>query len=81
MKTVYIQTDGCQMNVYDSTRTVDLLKQTHGLQVVDTPETADLLLLNTCSIRERAQEKVFSTLGRFRELKEERHLKTSLLIP
>ena len=72
MKTVYIQTDGCQMNVYDSTRTVDLLKQTHGLQIVDTPETADLLLLNTCSIRERAQKKVFSTLGRFRELKEER---------
>jgi tRNA-2-methylthio-N6-dimethylallyladenosine synthase len=72
MKTVYIQTDGCQMNVYDSTRTVDLLKQTHGLQVVDKPESADLLLLNTCSIRERAQEKVFSTLGRFRELKEER---------
>lgn len=72
IKTVYIQTDGCQMNVYDSNRTIDLLKQTHGLQVVDNPETADLLLLNTCSIREKAQEKVFSTLGRFRELKLER---------
>lgn len=58
------------MNVYDSNRTFDLLKTTHNLTPVNTPEEADLILLNTCSIREKAQEKVFSELGVFRELKE-----------
>jgi tRNA-2-methylthio-N6-dimethylallyladenosine synthase len=72
MKTVYIKTHGCQMNEYDSNRMLDLLKTTHGLTQVDTPEEADLLLLNTCSIREKAQEKVFSELGRWRPLKEKR---------
>jgi len=72
MKTVYIKTHGCQMNVYDSSRMLDLLKTTHGLERVETPEEADLLLLNTCSIRERAQEKVFSELGVFRPFKEKR---------
>lgn len=71
MKNVYIETHGCQMNEYDSSRMFDLLK-THGLQKVDSPDTADLLLLNTCSIREKAQEKVFSELGRWRALKEKR---------
>lgn len=72
MKTVYIKTHGCQMNEYDSNRMVDLLKSTHGLTQVETPEEADLILLNTCSIREKAQEKVFSELGRWRPLKEKR---------
>lgn len=60
------------MNEYDSTRMLDLLKATHGLEPVDSPEKADLLLLNTCSIREKAQEKVFSELGRLRPFKEKR---------
>jgi tRNA-2-methylthio-N6-dimethylallyladenosine synthase len=72
MKTVYIKTFGCQMNEYDSSRMLDLLKSTHHLERVDTPENADLLLLNTCSIREKAQEKVFSDLGVFRAFKEKR---------
>jgi tRNA-2-methylthio-N6-dimethylallyladenosine synthase len=71
-KTVYIKTYGCQMNVYDSTRILDLLKATHGIEGVDTPEEADLLLLNTCSIREKAHEKVFSELGVFQAYKEKR---------
>ena len=71
MKNVYIQTHGCQMNEYDSSRMFDLLK-THGIQKVDSPEMADILLLNTCSIREKAQEKVFSELGRWRALKDKR---------
>lgn len=72
MKTIYIKTQGCQMNEYDSNRMADLLKTTHGLVKVDSPEEADLLLLNTCSIREKAQEKVFSELGRWRALKQKR---------
>jgi tRNA-2-methylthio-N6-dimethylallyladenosine synthase len=72
MKTVYIKTHGCQMNDYDSARMLDLLKKTHDLNPVTTPEEADLVLINTCSIREKAQEKVFSELGVFRILKEKR---------
>lgn len=72
MKSVYILTHGCQMNEYDSSRMLDLLKESHGLQKVDSPELADVLLLNTCSIREKAQEKVFSELGRWRAIKEKR---------
>lgn len=72
MKTVYIKTYGCQMNEYDTNRMLDLLKATHGLEPTDAPEKADLILLNTCSIREKAEEKVFSDLGRFRPLKEKR---------
>jgi len=72
MHTVYIETDGCQMNVYDSDRIRDLLTITHGLQSVNLPEEADLLILNTCSIREKPQENVFSKLGRWRLLKEKR---------
>lgn len=71
MKSVYIQTHGCQMNEYDSSRMFDLLK-THGVEKVDSPDNADILLLNTCSIREKAQEKVFSELGRWRALKDKR---------
>ena len=60
---LYIKTMGCQMNEYDSARMLDLLAHTHGFTRTDNPEDADLLLLNTCSIRERAQEKVFTQLG------------------
>lgn len=71
MKSVYILTHGCQMNEYDSSRMFDLLK-THGMTQVDTPDNADVLLMNTCSIREKAQEKVFSELGRWRRYKDKR---------
>ena len=68
-KNLYIETWGCQMNEYDSKRIADLLSSTHGLKLVSVPEDADVLLMNTCSIREKAEEKVFSKLGRWRELK------------
>jgi tRNA-2-methylthio-N6-dimethylallyladenosine synthase len=71
MKTrkLYIKTFGCQMNEYDSAKTAELLEESHGLNLVATPEEADVLLLNTCSVREKAQEKVFSQLGMWREIK------------
>jgi tRNA-2-methylthio-N6-dimethylallyladenosine synthase len=71
-KKLYIKTFGCQMNEYDSARTADLLSSTHGYERTDAPEDADLLLINTCSVREKAQEKVFSQLGRWREWKQAR---------
>ena len=67
---LYIKTMGCQMNEYDSDKMADVLRESHGYELTDTPEDADLLLVNTCSIREKAQEKVFSELGRWRALKE-----------
>ncbi|VEH67967.1 (dimethylallyl)adenosine tRNA methylthiotransferase MiaB [Rodentibacter pneumotropicus] len=66
---LHIKTWGCQMNEYDSSKMADLLLSTHGLELTDIPEEADVLLLNTCSIREKAQEKVFHQLGRWKELK------------
>lgn len=69
---LYIQTYGCQMNEYDSSSMANLLRKTHQVEVTTNPEEADILLLNTCSIREKAQEKVFSDLGRFRAIKEAR---------
>ncbi|MGA7982240.1 MAG: tRNA (N6-isopentenyl adenosine(37)-C2)-methylthiotransferase MiaB, partial [Chromatiaceae bacterium] len=69
---LYIQTLGCQMNEYDSARMADVLRESHGLELTARPEDADVLLLNTCSIREKAQEKVFSQLGRWRPLKKQR---------
>jgi tRNA-2-methylthio-N6-dimethylallyladenosine synthase len=66
---VFIKTHGCQMNEYDSSRMLDLLKDSEDAVLVDSPEQADILLLNTCSIREKAQEKVFHQLGRWRSLK------------
>jgi tRNA-2-methylthio-N6-dimethylallyladenosine synthase len=69
-KKLYIKTHGCQMNEYDSARMRDLLQESHGLIPTDTPEDADVLLLNTCSIREKAQEKVFHQLGRWKHLKQ-----------
>lgn len=67
---LYIKTMGCQMNEYDSSKMADVLRESHGYELTATPEDADLLLVNTCSIREKAQEKVFSELGRWRQLKE-----------
>ncbi|MCG5495712.1 tRNA (N6-isopentenyl adenosine(37)-C2)-methylthiotransferase MiaB [Ectothiorhodospira variabilis] len=69
---IHIQTHGCQMNEYDSGKMVDVLRASHGAELTDDPASADLLLLNTCSIREKAQEKVFSLLGRWRQLKDSR---------
>ena len=69
MKKLYIKTHGCQMNEYDSKRMAELLNEAQGYELVETPEEADLLLLNTCSIREKAQEKVFHQLGRWKALK------------
>src|SRR3990167_2580480 len=69
MKKLYIQTHCCQMNEYDSSKMREVLKASHGLEATDQVEQADVILLNTCSIREKAQEKVFSALGRFRLLK------------
>lgn len=67
---LYIKTMGCQMNEYDSSMMADVLRESHGYELTDSPDNADLLLVNTCSIREKAQEKVFSELGRWRQLKE-----------
>ena len=72
VRKVFVQTHGCQMNEYDSARMLDLLRESHGLQATDNADEADVLVLNTCSIREKAQEKVFHQLGRWRKLKEER---------
>ncbi len=66
---LYIKTHGCQMNEYDSTKMADVLAAAEGLELTDNPEEADVVLVNTCSIREKAQEKVFSQLGRWKELK------------
>ena len=70
-KKLYIKTHGCQMNEYDSARMRDLLQESHDLVPTDNPEEADVLLLNTCSIREKAQEKVFHQLGRWKHLKKQ----------
>lgn len=70
LKHVYIETHGCQMNEYDSSKMLAVLKNSHGLIPVKTAEEADVLLLNTCSIREKAQEKVFSQIGRWKPLKD-----------
>ena len=80
-KTLYIETHGCQMNEYDSARMADVLRESSGLTLVERPEEADVLLLNTCSIREKAQEKVFSQLGRWRPLKVLGHLAYGIARP
>jgi tRNA-2-methylthio-N6-dimethylallyladenosine synthase len=72
MPRVYLKTFGCQMNEYDSARMADVLREAGGYEPTDDPAEADLLLLNTCSVREKAQEKVFSLLGQWRTLKRER---------
>lgn len=69
VKKLYIKTNGCQMNEYDSSKMAEVLYASHGLVKTDQAEDADVILLNTCSIREKAQEKVFSQLGQWREYK------------
>lgn len=69
-KKVFIKTFGCQMNEYDSDKMADVLGAAQGYESTDDPEQADLILFNTCSVREKAQEKVFSDLGRYKHLKE-----------
>jgi len=68
---LYIKTHGCQMNEYDSAKMADVLAASHGLELTDDETEADVILLNTCSIREKAQEKVFSQLGRWKTLKQD----------
>ena len=68
---LYIKTHGCQMNEYDSSKMADVLADSDGLELTDNPEDADVILINTCSIREKAQEKVFSQLGRWKSLKKD----------
>jgi tRNA-2-methylthio-N6-dimethylallyladenosine synthase len=72
MPRVHVKTFGCQMNEYDSARMADVLRAAGGYEPTDDPAAADLLLLNTCSVREKAQEKVFSLLGQWRMLKQAR---------
>src|SRR3954466_11788926 len=69
---LYIKTFGCQMNEYDSAKMADVLRDAQGLEPTDDPAQADVILFNTCSIREKAQEKVFHDLGRVKHLKRER---------
>ncbi len=76
-KKLLIKTWGCQMNEYDSSKMADLMNATNGYELTEEPEEADVLLLNTCSIREKAQEKVFHQLGRWKTLKDK---KPSLII-
>ncbi|NCF76429.1 MAG: tRNA (N6-isopentenyl adenosine(37)-C2)-methylthiotransferase MiaB [Proteobacteria bacterium] len=71
-KKLFVKTHGCQMNEYDSARMFDVLKDTQGYEMAATEEEADVLLLDTCSIREKAQEKVFHQLGRWQKLKNAR---------
>ncbi len=66
---LFIKTHGCQMNEYDSDKMADVLAASHGLELTDCEDEADVILVNTCSIREKAQEKVFSQLGRWKKLK------------
>ena len=67
---LFVKTFGCQMNEYDSARMADVLRAAEGLEPTEDPESADVLLVNTCSVREKAQEKVFSLLGEWRRLKQ-----------
>jgi tRNA-2-methylthio-N6-dimethylallyladenosine synthase len=71
VRKLYIMTLGCQMNEYDSARMLDVLSASHGMCPTNDPVQADMILLNTCSIREKAQEKVFSQLGRWKQLKKD----------
>ena len=71
-KKLYIKTHGCQMNEYDSAKMMDLLQEKENFELANTEDEADLLILNTCSIRERAQEKVFHQIGRWRKIKEDK---------
>ena len=71
-KYIYIDTQGCQMNEYDSDKMLNLMENNYNMLRTASPDNADLLILNTCSIREKAQENVFSTVGRWRKIKEKK---------
>ena len=77
MKKLFLRTFGCQMNEYDSGRIADLLRDAEGLERAARPEDADVIVFNTCSVREKAQEKVFADLGRVKHLK---HANPGLMI-
>ena len=70
VKKLYIKTFGCQMNEYDSKKMIDVLHAAQGMEQTNNPDEADVILFNTCSVRERAQERVFHDLGRIRHLKD-----------
>jgi len=72
LDTLFIKTYGCQMNEYDSSRMADMMKEAYGLRLVGSPSDADVILMNTCSVREKAEEKVYSELGRYKKLKDKR---------
>src|SRR5262245_36792230 len=72
MGKVYLRTFGCQMNEYDSEKISDVLRAADGLEPAERPEDADLIVFNTCSVREKAQEKVFADLGRVKHLKRDK---------
>ncbi len=72
LDTLFIKTYGCQMNEYDSSRMADMMKQAYGLRLVGEAKDADVILMNTCSVREKAEEKVYSELGRYKKLKDKR---------
>jgi len=72
LDTLFIKTYGCQMNEYDSSRMADMMKEAYGLRLVGMAEDADVILMNTCSVREKAEEKVYSELGRYKKLKDKR---------
>src|SRR5688500_18978666 len=72
MKKLYLRTFGCQMNQYDSEKIADVLRESEGLEPACQPEDADVIVFNTCSVREKAQEKVFADLGRVKHLKRSR---------
>ena len=69
---LFVKTFGCQMNEYDSAKMAEVLRASHGYELAEQAEDADVILLDTCSVREKAQEKVFSQLGWWRELKQQR---------
>jgi len=69
---LHIKTFGCQMNAYDSAKMAEVLRDSHAYELTEQAEAADVILLNTCSVRDKAQEKVFSQLGRWREFKQQR---------
>jgi len=71
-KKLFIKTHGCQMNEYDSAKMIDLLQEKEDFELAESEEEADLLILNTCSIREKAQEKVFHQIGRWRKIKDDK---------
>src|SRR5918993_3869567 len=72
MKKLYLRTFGCQMNEYDSEKISDVLREAQGFELTAQPEDADVIVFNTCSVREKAQEKVFADLGRVKPLKQAR---------